>query len=286
MGHTLRDQPVATVPVVVVDLEMTGLDLARDRICEVAAVRASGGEVQQSIDTLVQPGVSMSEEAAQVTGITDADLVGAPTFADIAPELFSLLDGAVLVCHNVETDLAFIQHEVDRLEQQLEPPVSVDTLWMARRLFAFPRNALYAVAEKLGVATDGASHRALADAELTWHVLRRMLAILDPTGTMTVGELNDLIVALAPNSPLRLRQKRALRTAHRDGKTVVIEYQDTRHPERGTVQREIAIGHLRFPYVQAWCFLRQGERVFRLDRMRSVTLTERDAPPLDMVCRL
>lgn len=271
---------------VVVDLEMTGLDLERDRICEVAAVRASGGEVLRSINTLVAPGVPMSEEAARVTGISDADLRGAPPFEQVAPELFDLLDGAVLVCHNVDTDLAFIQREVDLLEQQLEPPVSLDTLWMARRLFAFPRNALYAVAEKLGVATQGASHRALADAELTWQVLRRMLAILDPPGTMTVGELNDLIVALAPNSPLRLRQKRELRRAHRERRTVVIEYQDTRHPERGTVEREIAIAHLRFPYVQAWCFLRDGERMFRLDRMRSVRPTGRDAPPLDLDCRL
>jgi len=178
------------------------------------------------------------------------------------------------VCHNVQTDLAFLEREYAALQSEVGAPVSLDTLWMARRLFAFPRNALHAVAATLGVEVD-ASHRALADAEVTWRVLRKMLAILDPNGTMTVGELNDLIVALAPNSPLRLRQKRVLRTALRDSRTVIIEYQDTSHPERGVLQREVGVRHIKFPYVQGWCFLRNGERVFRLDRMRSVVATER-----------
>lgn len=270
----LRNQPAATVPVVVVDLEMTGLDIERDRVCEVAAVRAAGGVVERSLDTLVHPGVPMSEEATQITGITDASLANAPPFADIAEELYDVLRDAVLVCHNVQTDLAFLHREYEALQAQLDSPISLDTLWMARRLFAFPRNALYAVAETLGVATTG-QHRALADAEVTWRVLRRMLEILDPSGTMTVGELNDLIGALAPNSPLRLRQKRELRAAQAGGLTVILDYQDTKHPERGVVRREVGIRHIKFPYVQGWCFLRAGERVFRLDRMRSVVRTDR-----------
>lgn len=270
----LRAQPAATVPVVVVDLEMTGLDIERDRVCEVAAVRASGGVVERSLDTLVKPPVRMSDEAREITGITDASLANAPTFGEIAGDLYDVLRDAVLVCHNVETDLAFLHLEYDSLDEALHAPISLDTLWMARRLFAFPRNALYAVAKKLGVAVQ-TSHRALADAEVTWRVLRRMLEILDPAGTMTVGELNDLIGALAPNSPLRLRQKRELRAAMNGNLTVLLDYQDTKNPERGVVHREVGIRHIKFPYVQGWCYLREGERVFRLDRMRSVERTER-----------
>ncbi len=270
----LRAQPATTVPVVVVDLEMTGLNIERDRVCEVAAVRAHGGVVERSLDTLVKPPVSMSDEAREITGITDESLVDAPTFGEIAGDLYDVLRDAVLVCHNVETDLAFLHLEYDSLDEALHAPISLDTLWMARRLFAFPRNALYAVAKKLGVTVD-TSHRALADAEVTWRVLRRMLEILDPAGTMTVGELNDLIGALAPNSPLRLRQKRELRAAMHGNLTVILDYQDTKHPERGVLTREVGIRHIKFPYVQGWCFLREGERVFRLDRMRSVERTLR-----------
>ena len=269
MARSLRDEPAASAPVVVLDLEMTGLDIERDRVCEVAAMRAEAGEVQRSIDTLIRPPVPMSDEAAAITGISDADLVDAPPFASIAVELTELLSGAVLVCHNVQTDLAFLEREFHAVRHEVDAPVSLDTLWMARRLFAFPRNALHAVAKTLGVDV-AESHRAFADAEVTWRVLRKMLDILDPAGTMTVGELNDLIVALAPNSPLRLRQKRLLRTALRDGRTVVIQYQDTTHPERGVLRREVGVRYIKFPYVQGWCFLRGGERVFRLDRMRSV----------------
>ena len=100
---------------------------------------------------------------------------------------------------------------------------------------------------------------------------------------MTVGELNDLIGALAPNSPLRLRQKRELRAAMHGHSTVIMDYQDTKNPERGVLTREVGIRHIKFPYVQGWCFLREGERVFRLDRMRSVERTSRTVslPPAD-----
>ena len=45
-----------TVPVAVIDLEMTGLDPEHDRIIEIGVVRAIGGAVERVYETLVRPG--------------------------------------------------------------------------------------------------------------------------------------------------------------------------------------------------------------------------------------
>lgn len=265
----LRDQPAAAVLMAVIDLELTGLDIERDRVCEVAIVRARGDLVERVVHSLVRPPVPMTEEARRLTGLDDELLATAPSFVDLIDEIAAALDGAVLVAHNVDTDLAFLHAEFAAAGRTLAPPTTLDTLWMARRLFAFNRNTLYAVAERLGVGI-AERHRALADARLTLELYRRIVGIVDPTGAITVGELDDLIGALAPDSPLRLRQRRTLSRAYDERQTVLIEYQDTQHPERGVIRREVGIWLLKLPHLQAWCYLRGGERVFRLERIRVV----------------
>lgn len=269
------------MPVAVVDLELTGLDPVADRVCEVAIVRGDGPEVVAEYQALLCPEVPMSAAALRVHGISDDMVRDAPRFGVVAGDVAEMLANAVMVSHNAPFDLTFLHREFDRASFPLPPPLALDTLLMARRLFAFPRNNLAAVAEKLGV-TAGAAHRAMADARTTFAVWHRMLEILDPPGVLTVGGLVDLLGALAPNSPLRLHQQRVLRDAFRLRRTVWIEYQSS-EGHIGVVRREIGIWKLRLPYIQAWCYLREGERVFRLDRIRTVEPGFRpyDIPPFD-----
>ena len=97
-----------------------------------------------------------------------------------------------------------------------------------------------------------------------------MVGALDPNGDVTVRETADLVGALAPDSALRLQQQQILRDAHRQRRTVRIAYQSTSDPLDGTIEREVSIWFMRLPKVQGWCHLRQAERIFRVDRMRSV----------------
>ncbi len=269
----------ATVPVVALDLEMTGLDPGYDEIIEVAVIRNEGG-LNRHFSTLIRPAVPISPAAQRITGLRAADFESAPSFSAIADELRRWLDGAVIIAHNVPHDLAFLHRAFDRVGAPLPPPTTIDTLLLARRLFAFPKNNLATVADRLGVPATTA-HRALGDATTTLAVWRRMLNILDPSDSVTVAELQDLIGALAPNSPLRIRQQHALKEAFRQHKTLFIEYAVTDTSQVGIVRREIGIWRLRLPYIQAWCYLRDGERVFRLDRIRAIADAGRpyEVPP-------
>lgn len=267
--------PARKAALAFLDLEMTGLEPARDRVCEIAIVRTQGTEVSAEFQALLNPSVKMSPGARKVHGISDEMVANRPPFAAIVDEVYALLDGAIVISHNVSHDFDFLQREFEVAGRELPPTVAVDTLLMARRLFAFPKNNLGAVAEALGVAHDGA-HRALTDARITSAVWHRMLEVLDPDGQLTVAELLDLLAALAPNSPLRLLQQRTLKDAFSAHRTVWIDYASTDGQHLGVVKREIGIWRLKLPYIQAWCFLRDSERVFRLDRIRTVAEGERD----------
>lgn len=265
----LLDQDLRTVPLAVLDFEMTGLDPHRDRVCEVAVVRGSLSGPTTEFQSLVRPAVSVSKGARKVHGLTDQILRRAKKFRRIAPELVRYLDGAVLICHNVPFDVGFLHRELDDVGVPFSPPVSLDTLLMARRLFAFKRNNLASVCSELGVEFEQ-RHRALGDAHATMSVFRAMVELISPDGGVTVRDLLDLLGALAPDSPRRLAQKRLLTQAFRDRVTVEIAYQSTGNPRVGPVEREVGLWALSLPYMQGWCYLREGERVFRLDRIRTV----------------
>lgn len=95
----------------VIDVETTGVDLAVDRIVELAVVRCDAhGQVLDEWHTLIDPQCAMGAE--WVHGIDDGMVAGAPTFADVAPRLLQSLDGAVLVAHNASFDHRFVSAEL------------------------------------------------------------------------------------------------------------------------------------------------------------------------------
>lgn len=267
LAYPLRDAPIA-----VLDLEMTGLSPMGDRVCEIAVVKGASGRVEREFQTLLRPDVRMSPGALRCTGITDAMLIGAPVFAEIAGDVVAALRSSVLVAHNVDFDLGFLHRELDGAPVVLPPPVTLDTLLIARRLFAFKRNGLLDVCRELGVQVSGA-HRALSDARAAFDLFGRMAAILDPHGELTVRDLADLVGALAPSSPLRLEQQQLLRDAHREQRTVELEYLST-SDGANVVVRAFDLWFLRMPKLQGYCHLRGGERILRLDKIRAVRLTD------------
>jgi DNA polymerase-3 subunit epsilon len=86
-------------PIAFFDLETTGTDIGRDRIVELAIVKIlPDGQVNmmpalrgKENRLLVNPGVPIPIEASLVHGIYDADVAGAPSFAELAPKIFKFI---------------------------------------------------------------------------------------------------------------------------------------------------------------------------------------------------
>ena len=158
---------------VFVDLETTGASPAFDRIIEVGIVRQTWrGEPLDTYSTLVNPGRSIPANIESFTGIGNAMVQVAPTFAELADTLRAKLANARFVAHNARFDYSFLRREFARLQSEFSADVFC-TVRLSRRLQPeFARHNLDVLLERHGV-TCLARHRALGDAQ----VIRDLWAI-------------------------------------------------------------------------------------------------------------
>ncbi|MGP5261328.1 exonuclease domain-containing protein [Brachybacterium paraconglomeratum] len=165
----------------VIDVETTGLDPERERVLELAILRADeqGRPIDQWV-TRFHPGGPV--RATHIHGITDADVAGAPRFADLAVQIGTALQGLVLVAHNAEFDLAFLQAEFARASLPM-PQVSTYCTLQGSTVYLphLRRRTLAECCAALGV-THQQAHSALGDAYAAAGLLERYLAMDRQTG--------------------------------------------------------------------------------------------------------
>src|SRR5690606_28022084 len=96
----------------VIDFETTGLFAGgHDRVVELAVVHVSpDGVIEGRWETLVNPGRDLGPQ--HIHRIRAADVLRAPSFEQIAPQLLQLLAGRVIVAHNARFDLQFLAAEL------------------------------------------------------------------------------------------------------------------------------------------------------------------------------
>jgi DNA polymerase III epsilon subunit family exonuclease len=112
---------------VVLSCETTGLDPDTDRIIDIAMVRTDDFANPLGYwTTLVNPGQPISN--SEFHGITDQDVVDAPTFAAIADDVLSRINSQVLVSHNVSFPISFLEKELARAGHQLQKNPTVCTM--------------------------------------------------------------------------------------------------------------------------------------------------------------
>ena len=151
--HGLLDQFVA------IDVETTGLRPTTQRVIEVAAIRYEAGAESERFETLVNPGRAVPKFIAELTGIRDDQLEGAPPFERIAARLESFVGDAVLVGHNVDFDISFVNAELRRCGRLPWQNPRIDTLGLATRLMPQVRRpGLQSVAQRLSIPRRGKEH--------------------------------------------------------------------------------------------------------------------------------
>lgn len=76
-----------TRPLVVFDLETTGLDIVRDRIFQLSYIKVYPDGKEERENIFVNPGKEIPQEVVELTGSSNADVADKPTFKALAPEL-------------------------------------------------------------------------------------------------------------------------------------------------------------------------------------------------------
>ncbi len=150
---------------VVLDLETTGGNPLQDRITEIAAVRIEAGREVARWSTLVNPDTTISPFIQRLTGISNRMVREAPAFAEVAPRLLELMEGAVLVAHNARFDHGFLLHEFARLELDLRVK-TLCTVRLSRLLYPQHRShGLDAIMQRHGLSSSE-RHRAMGDVDM------------------------------------------------------------------------------------------------------------------------
>jgi DNA polymerase III subunit epsilon len=159
----------------VVDIETTGGNAADHKIIEIAVVIHDGTGIVESFESLVNPGVKIPAFITSLTGITDHDVMDAPSFDEIAERVYELTKDKIFVAHNVNFDLSFVKKEFAELNVDFVRK-KLCTVRLSRKLLPGHRSySLGTLCAARGITIEG-RHRAFGDAEATAKLLTQLLS--------------------------------------------------------------------------------------------------------------
>ena len=164
-----------TRPLIVFDLETTGLDFIRDRIIQISYIKVSPDGTEERENIFVNPEKPIPHEVVELTGITDDDVKDCPTFKQVARSLASVFEGSDVAGFNSNRfDIPMLQEEflnagVD-FDFSKRKFVDVQTIFHKME----QRNLVAAYKFYCGKDLEGA-HSADADTRATYEVLKAQL---------------------------------------------------------------------------------------------------------------
>ena len=192
--------PLTRASYVVLDLETTGLSSAYDKIIEFGAVKVEHGLVTEEYDILINPGCPLPKKIVEITDITDKMLENQPTIQEALPKIVNFIGDSILVTHNAEFDISFLQEALKNNGMpQLTNPV-IDTLALSRYLFPDSRyHSLGSLCRNMEVVyKEDEAHRANYDAKVLNDVWQPMIALLTKQNhNLTHADLANLETTFA-----------------------------------------------------------------------------------------
>lgn len=157
---------------IIFDTETTGLMLPsaaelskQPRIIELGAVITDGKSILKKLSQLIDPGVPVSAEITKITGITNTELAGQPSFKKFLPALKEFFAGSdFLIAHNAPFDSGMLANEL-KLAECEDFPWPAETVCTAQEYTAFMgyRASMKDVYEKIMGMELKQAHRALDD---------------------------------------------------------------------------------------------------------------------------
>jgi len=277
-------RPLTELDLVAFDLEATGVAHGHDRIVEIGAARfrlSSEGRVVPGpiFHALVDPGIRIPPVVSRITGIDDAMVAGRPRLPDVWPDLLAFLgDGAVVLAHAVQSDLAYLVTEAQRLDLALPSASFFCTLGIAR--VALPRAPRYGL-EALRGFVDAAAiegsvfHRAVADALHTRNLFEHCVRLRGARRLRDLGvtapEPRPAVSELVAEVPRRLS---GMEPAIAEQRPVWLIYEGG---SKGRRRRPVTpLGfyrHAGVAVLRGWCHLDDSAKSFRCDRIRAYEVT-------------
>lgn len=116
-------------PICFFDLETTGIDVAKDRIVEIAVFKVYPNGNKESKTWLVNPTIPIPPQATAIHGISDEKVANEPTFKELASQVYNMIKDSDLAGYNSDRfDIPLLAEELLRagVDFDMKNRVSVD----------------------------------------------------------------------------------------------------------------------------------------------------------------
>lgn len=162
-------------PLVFIDLETTGVNLATDRIVEIAIIKISPDKTRQVKHKIVNPQMPIPKSASEIHGITDDKVKNAPAFKEVANELKQFIDNADLSGYNSNRfDIPLLMEEFLRAGIALD--MTNRKMLDVQQIFHMMEKRTLGAAYKFYCEKElEDAHSAEVDASATWEILEAQL---------------------------------------------------------------------------------------------------------------
>ena len=179
-----------TKPLVIFDLETTGLDIVKARIIQISYIKVHPNGVEERGNMLLNPEMPIPQFVTELTGISDEDVKDKPTFKQVAAQLANLFAGCDFGGFNSNGyDIPLLAEEFLRvgIDFDFSKCRMIDAMNIFRKMERRNLAAAYKFYCGRKMEEDFEAHRADQDTEATYRVL--------------MGELDKYAPGANPDEP-------------------------------------------------------------------------------------
>ncbi|WP_075603921.1 3'-5' exonuclease [Saccharicrinis aurantiacus] len=162
-------------PIVFFDLETTGINVAKDRIVEIAAIKINLDQSEETLKYRINPEMHIPKKTSEIHGIYDEDIKDSPTFKEVAKKVAKFIEGCDLGGYNSNKfDIPLIAEEFLRADVDIDMKkrkfVDVQTIFHKKEKRTLEAAYKFFCDKEL---TD--AHSAEADTRATYEILLAQL---------------------------------------------------------------------------------------------------------------
>ena len=191
-----QHQSFESVSYIVFDIETTGLNVTKDELIQISAVKIEKGEKIDSFNEYITPSQPLSDFIKEITNITDEDIVNSKSLPEVLQNFLDFVQDSVLIAHNITFEMEFLQEKLKNCHYLPLGNTYIDSLELACRIYPDrKKHGLVSLIQDFLNSEDYSGQGCLADVNALCELFLIMLKeTLAKFNYKEIGQLNDLPV--------------------------------------------------------------------------------------------
>jgi DNA polymerase III epsilon subunit family exonuclease len=228
---------------------------------------------------LINPEIDIPKASTNIHGITNDMVLSSPKINNVIDDFLKFIKNSILVAHNAYFDASFISYNLILLKKEIPNNIIFDTKILASKLVGTRSYKLASLVDYFNLEYS-IYHRALQDSNYCMKVFINLLKLIGDYETL---ELSDIIKYNNPiNFNLIFNIKEDLNIPEEfkfifkfieNKKTVKIVYKNSNGEILERKIKPFNFIELKGKiYLEAFCYLRNDKRIFKLKNIISLSL--------------